>query len=162
MLRRSTDALLGFGPADDFDDADAEVFIHDDDFATGDEPVVDHDVDGLTGEAVEFNDRARAEAEDIGDGEFGAAEFDGDVHLQAGEEVDAAAAWVGSGSGRGVKRGTLGGGSLCHGCGFARGGPGRRVELLAATGAGVGGAREDRLGEDLLFDEFREFQVFGR
>ncbi|WBL34988.1 hypothetical protein O0235_09310 [Tepidiforma flava] len=89
LMRRARALRLRGRGLDDLDDADAEVFIDDDDFAAGDEAVVDEDVDGFAGDAVEFDDGAGAEAEDFGDGEAGPAEFDGDVHFEAGEEFDA-------------------------------------------------------------------------
>ena len=48
--------------ADDLGDAQAELLVDDDDLAAGDRAAVDQQVDGLVGQAVQRDDRARAEA----------------------------------------------------------------------------------------------------
>src|SRR5690606_29052964 len=61
---------------DDVGDADTVFFLDDDDLTLGDQVPVHVDVHGLAGEAVELDDRALPQLQNVLDGQAGAAELD--------------------------------------------------------------------------------------
>ena len=82
--------------ADDLGDAHAVLLVEDDDLAVGDDRAVDEDVDGAAGDAVELDDRARAQLEHVGHGQAGAAQLGGDPHLDAAQQRQRVRAWASS------------------------------------------------------------------
>src|SRR6185437_13455663 len=141
-----------------FDDAHAEVFVHDHDFATGNEPVVHKDVDGFAGEPIELDDRTGPEAEHVGHRQLRTPKLDRDIHLKPGEEVDVAACSLHRRlRQRGEPR------SLSGGCRSYR----RWLALPACALPGLpavalAGVHElRRIAKRLVLEQFRKVQVIG-
>ena len=75
---------------EDLGDPQAEVLVDDDDLAAGDQPAVDQQVGRAAGGAVQLEDVAGGEREQVADGHPGAAELDGHLHVDAVQHLDAA------------------------------------------------------------------------
>src|SRR5215213_7824869 len=71
MMRRRMDRFLRKSRSvialDDFGHGDAEALVHEDHLAAGNKTVVDQDVDRLADPAVEFQDGARRQLEEVAD-----------------------------------------------------------------------------------------------
>ena len=74
---------------DDLGDPQAEVLVEDDDLAAGDQAAVDQQVGRAAGGAVQLEDGAGGEGEQVAHGHPGPAELDGDLHVDAVQHLDA-------------------------------------------------------------------------
>ena len=83
----------------DLADPQPEVLVHDDDLAAGDQGAVDQQVGRGAGGAVELDDLAGVEGEQLGHRHPGPADLDGDLHGHVAEQVQAAAALRAAGAG---------------------------------------------------------------
>ena len=91
--------LSGSGVGHDLADPKAEVLVHDDDLTAGDERSVDQQVGRRAGGAVELDDLAGVQREQLLDGHPGAADLDGHLHGDVPQEVEAAPLRVRRGQG---------------------------------------------------------------
>src|SRR5260221_3153003 len=80
LLAARQDAALGAVGLDDFGHRHAEALVDDDDLAARHQAVVDVDVDRFADLAVELDDGAAAELEELAHLHGGAAEHGGDLH----------------------------------------------------------------------------------
>ena len=85
-------SAFGSSPAalDQVGDPDAELAVDDDDLAAGDEAAVDQDVDGGVGGAVELQDGAGLEAQQVPQRHAQAADLDGHLDRDVGEQREVA------------------------------------------------------------------------
>src|ERR1700732_2423102 len=79
---------LGPFGLDDFRHGDAEALVDDDDLATRYQAVVDVDVDRLADLAVELDDGAAAQLEELADLHGGASEDGGDLYRNVVDRLE--------------------------------------------------------------------------
>ncbi len=117
-------AFAGEFRIEDFADADGEGIVDDDDFAAGKQHALDEEIDRLGNGAVEADDGADLQLEQIGDGHGGPAELGADADGDVEQVVEGA---VGFSRGFGLEFGKIGdagqdrraGGTADRRCGLA-------------------------------------------
>src|SRR5258708_15887901 len=92
LLAARQGAALGAVGLDDFGHRHAEALVDDDDLAARHQAVVDVDVDCFADLAVELDDGAAAELEELAHLHGGAAEHGGDLHRHVVDRLEVLAA----------------------------------------------------------------------